>query len=69
MKISEHLKLQREYVESTLAKSIICDRCKATAATYSKQCNADLSDACPGFLAIEAAKKRFDVLNSLYPSS
>lgn len=42
-------------IQRTLADSIICDRCGATLITYGDDCSAPLDEACPGFLAIEAA--------------
>lgn len=36
---------------------VICDRCAATLATYGEACTAALDDACPGFLAIERARR------------
>jgi hypothetical protein len=49
---------QREWalVEQRLAGRVICARCRATLATFADACTADLDDACPGFLAIDAAK-------------
>ena len=38
----------------------ICDRCGATLDTFADQCSAELDDACPGFLVIDAAKMRFN---------
>lgn len=37
----------------------ICDRCNARLDSYADKCNADLSDCCPGYLAIENAKAKF----------
>lgn len=41
--------------EAVLGRSVICDRCGATLATYADRCSARLDDACPGFIAIERA--------------
>ncbi len=56
MKLSEELQRQRKLVEDTLGPSIICSKCNATLATYASACTADLSDACPGFMRIEATR-------------
>ncbi len=37
----------------------ICDRCNAKLDNYADKCVADLSECCPGFLAIENVKDRF----------
>jgi len=60
MKLSQRLQDQAAFVKEKLADSVICSRCGATLHTYSKTCNVELSDQCPGFLAIETAKKQFD---------
>ncbi len=60
MKLSARLQAERAFVEQTLGDSVICSRCGATLATYA-YCTAPLSDACPGFLAIEQAKTDFAV--------
>lgn len=49
---------EREYVESKLGKSVICDRCMCTLATF-HTCPAGLTDLYPGFCAIEAARMEF----------
>lgn len=61
MKYSPYLQAEREYVERTLADSVICDRCRATLKTFADACTADLADLCPGFMAIEQAKLEFTV--------
>ncbi len=37
----------------------ICDRCNAKLDSYADKCVADLSECCPGYLAIENAKNQF----------
>jgi len=37
----------------------ICERCEAKLSSYADKCVADLSECCPGFLAIENAKAEF----------
>ena len=59
MRDSQRLKDERDYVETVLGVGIICDRCKCNLASYARHCTADLSDPCPGFLAIEAVRERF----------
>lgn len=59
MKLSPRLQAERRFVECKLADSVICDRCKCTLATYADRCSAELSEDCPGFQAIEAAKMEF----------
>ncbi len=45
-------------VRAALGDGEICDRCGATIDTYAEVCTAtDLTDDCPGFVAIEAALK------------
>lgn len=43
-------------VEEAL-KGVICDRCRATLDSFSEACTADLTDECPGFVAIDKAKR------------
>jgi hypothetical protein len=59
MKISQHLKNERAYVEAKLTGEI-CARCGATLKTFSDKCSAGLSDTCPGFWAIDNAKADFN---------
>jgi hypothetical protein len=59
MKLSQRLKDEQAFVTAQLP-GCICHRCGATLATYADKCSADLSDACPGFLAIEAQKQNFN---------
>lgn len=60
MKLSARLQAERRHVKHSLADRVICDRCGAILATYADQCSADLADACPGFMAIEAARQKFN---------
>lgn len=46
-----------ERVETALAGKVICARCYATLGTYAVFCSAPLDVACPGFNAIEMARK------------
>ena len=59
MKLSKKLQDEREFVERSLGDSVICSRCSATLRAYADACTADLQELCPGFLAIEQAKKDF----------
>ncbi len=38
---------------------IICSRCNATLDTFADACDAELSDPCPGFTAVDDAKAAF----------
>lgn len=58
MKLSQRLQDEEAFVRQQLP-GCICHRCRATLDTYGQQCSADLDDACPGFLAIEAQKQNF----------
>lgn len=58
MKLSQRLQAEREYVETLLGSSSICE-CGATLWNFADACTADLCDPCRGFLAIEAAKQEF----------
>lgn len=60
-KMSERLRRQREYVESKLGDSVICDRCRCTLKNYSFTCVAELSEPCQGFWAIERHRTAFDM--------
>lgn len=55
----EYIQAQATYVEAKLGTGVICDRCHATCDTFADQCSADLSEMCPGFIAIEEAKAEF----------
>ena len=59
MRESKRLIELRAYVEQKLAGQIICERCGATLETFADVCTADLSDACPGFMAIEKVRAEF----------
>lgn len=59
MKLSQRLMDERDYVATALGVEIICRTCRCTLATFADQCTAGLSDLCPGFRAIDAAKDRF----------
>ena len=65
LRTSQRIKAERQYVESLLADHVICPRCGATLDTFSKQCQADLSDACAGFMAIDRAKAAFNSANPI----
>jgi hypothetical protein len=56
-RLSKALEAEHNRVEATLGDAVICDRCGATLATYFRTCSADVTDACPGFLTIEEARK------------
>lgn len=58
-KLSQRKKDEIAYVEAQCV-GVICARCGATLDTLADKCSADLDDACPGFLAIDAAKMRFN---------
>lgn len=59
MRLSQRLRDERAFVECSLGDSIICQMCNATLKTYADACTADLQEMCPGFIAIEKAKKDF----------
>ncbi len=59
MKKSAQLQAEEAFVENYLGDREICDKCTARLDSYAVLCNAELSDACPGFLAIEAAREKF----------
>ena len=59
MKLSQRLQDERAFVERSLGDAVICRNCGATLMTYAEACTADLQELCPGFLAIEQAKKDF----------
>lgn len=44
-------------VESRLGDATICGRCNATLAEYATWCTARAEERCPGFAAVEAARK------------
>ena len=60
MNLSKRLQAEECFIESHLGHTIICDRCGATLYTYADKCSASLSDACPGFEAIEKARTLFN---------
>lgn len=43
-------------VEELLGDRPLCDRCGATLGTFDERCSEPLDVACPGFLALEAAR-------------
>lgn len=57
---SDRLKNEGEFVVGKRGRKEICERCGATLETFADTCSADLDDACPGFLAIDAAKMEFN---------
>lgn len=60
MKLSQKLRDERAFVERALGNSVICGKCRATLGTFADACTADLAELCPGYLAIEQAKKDFN---------
>ena len=65
MKPSKRYLERLKFVETSLCGKIICARCQCTVLTFADKCSADLSDSCPGFMAIEAAKEKFDGLHKI----
>jgi hypothetical protein len=60
LKLSPTLEAELNFVVKELgALPSICDRCHAKLDSYADRCTADLSDCCPGFLAVENAKAKF----------
>ena len=59
MKISQRLKDEDAFVFSVLP-GVICERCGAKLTTMNNVCTTDLLDPCPGFLAIDEAKRKFN---------
>lgn len=59
MKLSRQLREERAFVEISLGDSVICRICSASLKTYADACTAGLQEQCPGFVAIEQAKKTF----------
>ena len=59
MRLSKRLADEKAFVERRLGNAVICPRCRATLATYSDHCSAELWEMCPGFEAIENAKREF----------
>lgn len=60
LKLSPVLEAELAYVVQKLGPlASICDRCNARLNCYADKCTADLSDCCPGYLAIENAKAEF----------
>lgn len=59
MKRSERLEKEYAHLCETL-RGAICERCGAMFQTMNEVCSADLLDPCPGFMAIEEAKKKFN---------
>lgn len=60
MKLSKRLEDEKSFVEGYCGERVICDRCSATIHTYHSSCSADLSDPCPGFMAVERARRIFN---------
>lgn len=58
MKVPKWKLREIERVAADLGDKVICGRCGATLDTFADQCSADLDDPCPGFVAIDEAKKR-----------
>lgn len=60
MRLSDRLIQEREFVEKSIGMdTTICSKCDATLRNMSEKCSADLSEACPGFMAIERMKGKF----------
>jgi ribosomal protein L40E len=59
MRKSELLKAEVAFVEREIGQRVICSRCGARLESYASFCTADLSEACPGFEAIEQARRKF----------
>ena len=53
----DDLASDRARAAEALGDRVICSRCKATLATYSERCTAELDDRCEGFETYEAALK------------
>lgn len=47
-----------ERVTADLGDKVICDRCGCNLDTFADKCSAPLDEPCPGFMAIDEAKKR-----------
>ncbi len=58
MRKSQAMLDEEAFVEKELGDSVICSRCSAKLNTYATVCTADLSDPCPGFMAIEEARAK-----------
>jgi hypothetical protein len=59
MKKSERMQREGEFIREKFGTGSICQRCGATLDTFADACTADLTDPCPGFLAIDRAKAEF----------
>ncbi len=60
LKLSPKLEAELNFVVKELGSlPSICRRCKTPLNKYADNCTADLSDCCPGYLAIENAKEKF----------
>jgi hypothetical protein len=55
MKGTQEARARIERIERLLAGSVICDRCGATLEQFATRCGAELTDLCPGFVAIDEA--------------
>jgi hypothetical protein len=61
LKLSPRLEAELAFVVNTLGDlPSICDRCNTPLNRYADNCTGDLSECCPGFLAIENAKAEFN---------
>ena len=61
LRLSPHLEAELNFVVKELGVlSSICSRCNTALNTYADKCVADLSECCPGYLAIENAKAKFN---------
>ncbi len=66
MKPTQRKKDEIAFVEWSLADSIICQKCNATLDTFADACTSGLQVPCPGYLAIEQAKRDFAVRGDKY---
>ncbi len=64
MKLSKRLQDEKAFVIKQCGDSVICSRCGATLKSFADECAPDLSEICPGFLAIEQAKEDFAKLEA-----
>lgn len=60
MRRSERMQNEHAFIVAKFGDDPICPRCSATLDTFADVCSADLTDACPGFLAIDNAKAEFN---------
>jgi len=64
LRLSPRLEAELAFVVQELGElQSICARCETKLDSYADKCTADLSDCCPGYLAIENAKAKFNEAN------